>query len=181
MPNTLTRADIIEAIQKENGYSRKQSTKVTEILFAFAWIPCSLLQGCLAGRTAAKLFRAKPGWLRRNSALITRLPMQTEGSFIRNHQTIPRIWRGCNDIRLRQIPGQNQAATQRPQPGHQWGSDTTTQKSRHIQKLRQTKKPNQQMISRLSHLSLSYRYIENASLQKPSISRSNRDKRAYFS
>ena len=32
MPNTLTKADIIEAIQKENGYSRKQSTKVTEIL-----------------------------------------------------------------------------------------------------------------------------------------------------
>jgi len=32
MPNTLTRADIIEAIQKENGYSRKQSTEVTKIL-----------------------------------------------------------------------------------------------------------------------------------------------------
>ena len=32
MPNTLTKADIIEAIRKENGYSRKQSTEVTEIL-----------------------------------------------------------------------------------------------------------------------------------------------------
>ena len=32
MPNTLTKADIIEAIQKENGYSRKQSAEVTEIL-----------------------------------------------------------------------------------------------------------------------------------------------------
>ena len=32
MPNTLTKADIIDAIQKENGYSRKQSTEVTEIL-----------------------------------------------------------------------------------------------------------------------------------------------------
>jgi len=36
MPNTLTKADIIEAIRKENGYSLKQSTKVTETLFAFA-------------------------------------------------------------------------------------------------------------------------------------------------
>ena len=32
MTNTLTKTDIIEAIQKENGYSRKQSTEVTEIL-----------------------------------------------------------------------------------------------------------------------------------------------------
>ena len=32
MPNTLTKADLIEAIQKENGYSRKQSVKVAEIL-----------------------------------------------------------------------------------------------------------------------------------------------------
>ena len=32
MPNTLTKADIIEAIRKENGYSRKQSVEVTEIL-----------------------------------------------------------------------------------------------------------------------------------------------------
>ena len=32
MPNTLTKADIIEAIQKENGYSRKQSSEITEIL-----------------------------------------------------------------------------------------------------------------------------------------------------
>ena len=32
MPNTLTKAEIIEAIQKENGYSRKQSFEVTEIL-----------------------------------------------------------------------------------------------------------------------------------------------------
>ena len=32
MPNTLTKADIVDAIQKENGYSRKQSTEVTEIL-----------------------------------------------------------------------------------------------------------------------------------------------------
>ena len=32
MPNRLTKADIIEAIQKENGYSRKQSTEVTQIL-----------------------------------------------------------------------------------------------------------------------------------------------------
>ncbi len=32
MPNTLTKADIIEAIRKENGYSRKQSSEVTEIL-----------------------------------------------------------------------------------------------------------------------------------------------------
>ena len=32
MPKTLTKAEIIEAIQRENGYSRKQSTEVTEIL-----------------------------------------------------------------------------------------------------------------------------------------------------
>jgi len=32
MLNTLTKADIIEAIRKENGYSRNQSTEVTEIL-----------------------------------------------------------------------------------------------------------------------------------------------------
>ena len=32
MPNTLTKADIVEAIQKENGYSRNQSTEVTKIL-----------------------------------------------------------------------------------------------------------------------------------------------------
>jgi len=32
MSNALTKADIIEAIQKENGYSRKQSTEVTQIL-----------------------------------------------------------------------------------------------------------------------------------------------------
>ena len=32
MPNTLTKDDIIEMIQMENGYSRKQSTEVTEIL-----------------------------------------------------------------------------------------------------------------------------------------------------
>ena len=32
MPNTLTKSDIIEAIQKENGYSRKQSTEATETL-----------------------------------------------------------------------------------------------------------------------------------------------------
>ena len=32
MANTLTKADIIEAIQKENGYSRKQSTELIEIL-----------------------------------------------------------------------------------------------------------------------------------------------------
>ena len=32
MPDTLTKADIIEVIQKENGYSRKQSNEVTEIL-----------------------------------------------------------------------------------------------------------------------------------------------------
>ena len=32
MPNTLTKTEIIEAIQKENGYSRKQSVEVTEIL-----------------------------------------------------------------------------------------------------------------------------------------------------
>ena len=33
MPNKLTKADIIEAIRKENGYSRNQSSEVTEILF----------------------------------------------------------------------------------------------------------------------------------------------------
>ena len=33
MPNALTKADIIEAIQKENGYPRKQSSEITEILF----------------------------------------------------------------------------------------------------------------------------------------------------
>ena len=33
MPDALTKADIIEAIQKENGYSRKQSTEATETLF----------------------------------------------------------------------------------------------------------------------------------------------------
>ena len=32
MPNTLTKADIIEAIRKENGYSLKQSSEVTSIL-----------------------------------------------------------------------------------------------------------------------------------------------------
>ena len=32
MPATLTKTDIIEAIQKENGYSRKQAAEVTEIL-----------------------------------------------------------------------------------------------------------------------------------------------------
>jgi len=32
MSNTLTKADITDAIQKENGYSRKQSAEVTEIL-----------------------------------------------------------------------------------------------------------------------------------------------------
>ena len=32
MPNTLTKADIVEAIRMENGYSRKQSSEVTEIL-----------------------------------------------------------------------------------------------------------------------------------------------------
>ena len=32
MPDTLTKADIVEAIEKENGYSRKQLTEVTEIL-----------------------------------------------------------------------------------------------------------------------------------------------------
>ena len=32
MPNTLTKADIIEAIRMENGYSLKQSSEVTEIL-----------------------------------------------------------------------------------------------------------------------------------------------------
>jgi len=32
MPNALTKAAIIEAIQEENGYSRKQSSEITEIL-----------------------------------------------------------------------------------------------------------------------------------------------------
>ena len=32
MPDTLTKADIVEAIQNENGYSLKQSSEVTEIL-----------------------------------------------------------------------------------------------------------------------------------------------------
>ncbi len=32
MPNTLTKADIIEAIQKENGYFRQQSSDIVEIL-----------------------------------------------------------------------------------------------------------------------------------------------------
>ena len=32
MPDTLTKADMIDAIQKENGYFRKQSSEVTEIL-----------------------------------------------------------------------------------------------------------------------------------------------------
>ena len=32
MPNTLTKADIVEAIQKENGYSRKQSFDITKNL-----------------------------------------------------------------------------------------------------------------------------------------------------
>jgi len=36
MPGSLTKADIIEAIRKENGYSRKKSAEVIEILFAFA-------------------------------------------------------------------------------------------------------------------------------------------------
>ena len=32
MPNTLTKTDIIEAIQKKNGYSRKQSFDITKNL-----------------------------------------------------------------------------------------------------------------------------------------------------
>jgi len=32
MPNTLSKADIIEAIQRENNYSRKQSVEAIEIL-----------------------------------------------------------------------------------------------------------------------------------------------------
>ena len=32
VPNILTKSEIIEAIQKENGYSRNQSSEVTEIL-----------------------------------------------------------------------------------------------------------------------------------------------------
>ena len=32
MPDTLTKADIVEAIQMGNGYSRKQSSEVTETL-----------------------------------------------------------------------------------------------------------------------------------------------------
>jgi len=32
MSSTLTKADIIEAIQRENGYSRKQPVEVIEIL-----------------------------------------------------------------------------------------------------------------------------------------------------
>ena len=32
MPNTLTKADIVETIRMENGYSLKQSSEVTEIL-----------------------------------------------------------------------------------------------------------------------------------------------------
>ena len=33
MTNTLTKADIVEAIQEGNGYSRNQSYKITETLF----------------------------------------------------------------------------------------------------------------------------------------------------
>jgi len=36
MLDTLIKADIIEAVRIENGYSRKQSVEVAEILFAFA-------------------------------------------------------------------------------------------------------------------------------------------------
>jgi len=32
MPNTLTKADIVETIRMQNGYSRKQSVEVVEIL-----------------------------------------------------------------------------------------------------------------------------------------------------
>ena len=32
MPNTLTKANIVEAIQKEKCYSRQQSSEITEIL-----------------------------------------------------------------------------------------------------------------------------------------------------
>ena len=32
MPNTLTKVDIVETIRKENGYSLKQSSELTEIL-----------------------------------------------------------------------------------------------------------------------------------------------------
>ena len=32
MPDALTKADIIEAIQKKTGYSRKQSSEITEVL-----------------------------------------------------------------------------------------------------------------------------------------------------
>ena len=32
MPDTLTKADIVEAIQKENGYSRNQFSEITETL-----------------------------------------------------------------------------------------------------------------------------------------------------
>ena len=33
MPNTLTKADIIEAIRQENGYSLKRSSEITETLW----------------------------------------------------------------------------------------------------------------------------------------------------
>jgi len=33
MPDTLTKADIVEAIQKENGYSLKRSSEITETLW----------------------------------------------------------------------------------------------------------------------------------------------------
>ena len=44
MPNTLTKAEIIEAIQKENGYSRKQSSEITENLLEI--IKQTLESGC---------------------------------------------------------------------------------------------------------------------------------------
>ena len=55
MPNTLTKDDIIEMIQMENGYSRKQSTEVTEILLEI--IKQSLKSGEDVKRDALKILK----------------------------------------------------------------------------------------------------------------------------
>ena len=60
--------------------------------------------------------------------LFTETIFWTHWNPVGDHQTIPRIRRGCPGIRLRQIPGQKKEETQRPQPGNQWRPHTTTQK-----------------------------------------------------
>ena len=59
MPDTLTKADIIEAIQKENGYSRNQTSEITETLMEI--IKQSLESGEDVMITGFEKFQAKLG------------------------------------------------------------------------------------------------------------------------